>query len=104
MAKIETMIGFAIKANKIIYGAERIYTSSFNKNKNAKLIIICSTLADNSKKKLLEKKLSNQKILLSKNLLDDIVHKTNCKAIAITDTNFIRPILENLNEYYTLLD
>lgn len=99
MAKIETMIGFAIKANKIIYGAERIYS-----NKKARLIIICHTLADNSKKKLLEKRLQNQQIILSKILLEDIVYKTNCKAIAITDISFSKIILESVNEKFTLLD
>jgi len=99
LAKIETMIGFAIRAGKIIYGAERIY-----QNKNAKIIIICHTLADNSKKKLLEKRLPNQKIIVTKALLEDIVYKTNCKAIAITDINFAKSILDGINGDYALID
>jgi len=98
VAKIETMIGFAIKAGKIIFGAERIVL-----NKTAKLIIICASLADNSKKKLLEKLSKKQQVIISKNLLEDIVFKTNCKAIAISDTNFVKAILQSLDENYTLI-
>jgi len=99
VAKIETLIGFAVKAQKIIYGADRIFN-----NKNAKLIVICKSLADNSKKKIFDKVLPTQKIIESKNLLENIVFKTNCKVIAITDINFIKAILENFNENYTLLN
>ena len=95
MAKVETLIGFAVKARKVIFGADRI-----EGNKSARLIICCHTLSERSLKNMLNMQTGKLKIIISKQPLEDIVFKTNCKAIAISDAQFAKAILDNLSNNF----
>ena len=91
--KAETYIGFSIKSGRIIWGLDNILGS----RKLPKLIIICSTLKDNSEKKLLT--FADGKgikaLKLTDKTLDGIVNKANCKVIGLTDTNLAQAVIDN---------
>ncbi len=99
--KAETLVGFAIKANKCRFGV-----NSIESLKHAELLIVCPTASDNTKKEALKlsKKLS-ARLYISVKPLEEITYKENCKLIAITDKNFAKPITEfsdgSFTEYNT---
>ena len=114
--KAETLVGFAIKANKCRFGV-----NSIESLKHAELLIVCPTASDNTKKEALKlsKKLS-ARLYISVKPLDEkgryickyyswngeeTTYKENCKLIAITDKNFAKPITEfsdgSFTEYNT---
>ena len=99
--KAETLVGFAIRANKCRFGVNSIASL-----KRAELLIVCLTASDNTKKEALKlsKKLS-AKLYVSVKPLEEITYKENCKLIAVTDKNFAEPITEfsegSFTEYNT---
>lgn len=91
--KAETFIGFSTRCGKIVFGIEQI-----ERLKRApKLMILCSTIGENSRKKsLLYAERKNVKVLvLSQRILGDIVGKDNCKVIGLTDTHLAQAIIDN---------
>ena len=44
----------------------------------------------------------NCPLMVSNPLLEDVVLKTNCKMIAITDKNLAKAIIENQNENFSI--
>ena len=93
ISKCETFVGFSIRSGKIIFGMEQIERSK----KIPKLILVCSTVGENSRKKAYnyaEKK--NVKVLeLSQRKLEDIVFKSNCKIVGLTDRNLAQAVIDN---------
>ena len=98
--KIESLLGFAVKAGKIIYGSDNIEVVK----RRYFLVIICNTLAENSRKKVL-KAASDKKVpvILSANELQYTVNRRNCKAVAITDRQMSEAMLKMTNENYRLI-
>ena len=95
--KIATMLNFAIKARKAVYGVETITDS-----RRKLIIIVCRTLSENSLKKLIN---DNQKTMIIKTKtfdLFDLTHKSG-KAIAVTDKNMVDEIIKNINENYEVI-
>lgn len=95
--KAETFIGFSIRSGKILFGLEQIERSK----KIPKLIVVCSTLGENSQKKVLtysEKKKVNV-LKLSQRKLEDIVHKDNCKIIGLTDAHLAQAVIDNSQDW-----
>ena len=80
--KAFSYVGFAIKANKIIFGTDSLLGYS----KKVHLIIVSNTLSENAMKKI--EKLAEIKrcpiIKLDENEFDDTVNKTGCKVVGIT--------------------
>lgn len=96
-SKNDSMLGFAIKSGKIIYGQEQIE----DYRKKMHVIIVCQTLSENTKKSIIKFSQSRKiPLLISTRLLNKIVNKENCKVIALRDFNMARYILNNLDEYY----
>lgn len=94
--KIQAMLGFAIRASKTVFGVDNIPTC-----KNKHVIVICSTLSENSLKQLLREN-PKTPIVLSKKPLEDVIHRGG-KAIAIKDRNMAKEILKNINDDYELI-
>lgn len=94
--KIQTMLNFAIRASKTVFGVDNIPSC-----KNKHVIVVCSSLSENSMKQLLNE---NKKtpIILSKKPLDTIIHRGG-KAVAIKDYHMAMEIMKNINEDYELI-
>ena len=91
--KVKSLLGFAIKAGKVIYGIDNINASSRRKH----LIVVCSTLSPNALKQL-TRNYSTSEILRCKSVkLEDLIYKTNCKVIALTDKQMSQAIINNFN-------
>jgi ribosomal protein L7Ae-like RNA K-turn-binding protein len=78
--KYESLLGFAIKAGKIVFGVDNII-----KAKKACLIIVCSSLKENSVSKILNSSSPNRTIYRYNLVLEQLLHKEGIKAVAITD-------------------
>lgn len=87
--KISSYIGFAKKSKQIIIGTDNILMSS-----KVKIVITCSTLSENAKKKLENK---FKVFVLDDKDFNNAVNMNGVKAIAITDENLASPI-KNLLE------
>lgn len=98
-SKAETYIGFSIKSGKIVWGLDNVIIS----RKPIKLILICSSLGENSEKKLLTYASGKAiKVLkLTDRLLEDVVNKTNCKVIGLTDAHLAQAVISNSENWAT---
>lgn len=99
--KIATLVGFAVKAGKVIYGIDNLELL----RKKRYLYLRDVSLGDTAAKRL--ERLSAQTgtpVLIVKNSLEDITFKPNCKVIGLTDKQMSEACLKNLNENYDLKD
>ena len=94
--KIETMLNFAIRAKKAVYGVDNIVAV-----KKVKIAIICRTLSPRSEKNLISQITVPVIRTISRDLAD-VCHKSG-KAIGITDPNMTAEILKNINFDYELI-
>lgn len=94
--KIQTMLNFAIRASKTVFGVDNIPSC-----KNKHVIIACSTLSENSLKQLLKENVKTP-IIRTKKPLEEIIHRGG-KAIAIKDRNMANEIMKNINDDYELI-
>lgn len=95
-SKISAYIGFAVKSGGAVFGADALERF---KGK-IYLVIFSSDLAENSVKKAvaLAKKFSVPVLEGKENSVEEAVHKTNCKLVAIKDKNLSEAILKNASE------
>lgn len=98
--KIISYIGFAIRARKIKMGVNACNTIKGGVG----LFVLCHTAQKNTVKEAISlAKKHGVKIVLSKTyLLEDVVHKENCKLVAILDRQLSKAILNNLNEHFVI--
>ncbi len=101
-SKIETYIGFCIRARKVIYGAEMIS----RQKKGVKLLLVDGGIGANSLKILIKARetLGCPLWQTPPNALGEYAHKPSVKAMAITDEHLAQAILsvaerENLKLY-----
>lgn len=99
--KITSLLGFAVKAGKLVYGSDNI---EFCRRK-LYLIIACDSLSVNGRERL-QRLAAARKTPMLKCLsgLSTIVGKINCKAVALTDRQMAAAMLANLSENYLLID
>ena len=97
--KVVTFVGFALKARKAKCGVNAIKTIKGY----APVILICKTASKNTFDEVesIAKKLSAQILISEEYLVEDIVHKENCKVVAITDKALAKAVLENSNVGFT---
>ncbi len=95
--KAETFIGFSTRSGKIVFGIEQIERSK----RAPKLILLCSTIGANSKKRaLLYAERKDVKVLeLSQRILGDIVNKENCKVIGLMDAHLAQAVIDNSQDW-----
>lgn len=93
--KITSLLGFALKARKVVFGVDNI-------NGRCKLLFVCKTASDNLLKNM--EHLSNKyhiKLLSAPNSLDSYLHTTNCKAIGIKDKSMANAMLDFIENKQT---
>lgn len=95
--KIQTMLNFAIRAKKTVYGVDNIVVS-----KKAKVVVVCKTLSQRSLKRLLCEATRIPILRTVTYELEYLAHKSG-KAIAVTDSNMAKEILKNINNDYELI-
>lgn len=98
--KVDSFIGFAIKARDIVFGLYSIE----NYKKKIHLLIMCESAKKNTIKSALNFKEKFEVPLITTKdiLLDDVVFKKDCKLIAITNKNLADAIMNNLNNNYLI--
>ena len=78
-------------------------TNSIATIKKAFLIIVCNSASDGTKKVAASYAHKfNCPLMVSNPLLEDVVLKTNCIMISITDKNLAKAIIENQNENFSI--
>lgn len=94
--KIETFIGFSVKSRKIIFGINSIEIYK----KKIYCLFICKTASENTEKNIIKlaEKLNVPLIKTVDKTLEEITFKDNCKAVALTDKQLSKAILDNLND------
>lgn len=98
--KVDSLIGFAVKAGKLLYGADTLETT----NRPMYLIIQCSTVAENTRKKVCQlAREKNIPLLQAKNELQYAVSRKNCKVIAVTDKQMASAMCGFCGQNYTLI-
>lgn len=88
--KIETYLGFCLKAGKITLGVDRSETL-----KRANLLLWDPTLSENSREKALRlrERLHCEAIVCEGTELSALLHRPGCKLAAVTDKNLAEAIL-----------
>lgn len=99
--KIESILGFAVRAGKIIYGFDNIETM----HKKRYLIVVDESSSDRLLRHCLQ--YANSKSLpllkIKGRKLENLVNKLNCKVIAVTDKQMSVAMLKFVNEDYEVL-
>jgi hypothetical protein len=98
-SKVETYIGFAIKARKIAHGSGAISTL----RGGVYLLIADGTAAKNTQKLSLKfKERFSCPLLICKYGFEDAVNKAGCKIVALRDRELSKAILDSQDENYEL--
>ena len=96
--KLKTLVGFAMKAGKVVYGIDNIEYS-----KSKRLIILCKTLSENSFKKVVAQAGKTPVLLCTQSTVAEITYRDGCKAIAIADKQMAEAIMKLKNGSYQLI-
>lgn len=97
-SKVETFIGFAIKAKKIALGAGAV---EVQKRGTVFLLIVSGDASENTKKLAVKfKNRYNCPLILCKAEFERIVNKDGCKMAAVKDRHLATAITENLDDNY----
>lgn len=92
--KIEAYLGFSIKSNKVVFGFDALCETT----KRVSLVVVCPTVNPKVEQKLVTL-CANKKWVMVKtnNVLGELIHRDNCKVLAILDKSLANAIL-NSNE------
>ena len=93
--KIQTYLGFCIRARKIVFGAENVETQK----KDVYLLMMDEALGKSSQKSVFQAKEKTHAPLLivKENLLSELLRRPAVKAVAIQDKNLAAAILDAAN-------
>jgi hypothetical protein len=98
-SKVDTYIGFCVKARKILLGAGSVDVAK----KGVKLILVCSTASENTFKLAIKyKNRFSCPLIICKCGLENAVNKPNCKIAAVMDESLAHAILDNVCDDYEL--
>ncbi len=91
MADISAYLGFAVRSGKIVYGIDNIIKCS----KRMYALVVCGTASENlADKARLFSQRRHIPMIVTETALEDILHKRNCKAIALLDYNLAKAAQE----------
>lgn len=97
--KVETFLGFCVRARKIAIGAGSIDCLK----KDVYLIVVCSTGSENCFKLALKyKNRFSCPLMICKCGLENVLHRAGCKLAAIKDEGLAKAILANACEEYEI--
>ena len=90
-SKLETYLGFCIRARKIVFGVEMIERTK----KGIRLLIVDGGAGKNSLKPALQAKerFACPLAMTAENALGELLHRPAVKAVAVTDENLASAIL-----------
>ena len=90
-SKIQTYLGFCIRAKKIIFGAEECESAK----KGVFLLLMDGGVGNSSKKSMIkaQQKFNCPLLVLEEELLGELLHRPSVKAVAIKDENLASAIL-----------
>lgn len=95
--KIDSLLGFAVKAGKVLYGADNLQTT----RTRVYAIFLCGSASENTKQKVRELALGKQiPLVIAEKELQYVVSRMNCKVLGITDKQMAEAMLARLNESY----
>lgn len=98
--KVETLLGFAVKAGKVFYGSDTLETV----RSKYYIIVLCNTASDNTKKRVLSvAKKKRLPVIVTEKELQYTVGKPNCKVLAVADKQMAEAILGFAGENYRLI-
>ena len=86
-------MGFSIKSGKVVFGLDKLQEYF----KPVRLVIVCSTVAENTYKKLKTLCEYNKWKMVQLNddlVLGTLISRENCKIIGLTDKNLSSAVLE----------
>ena len=89
-------MGFSIKSGKVVFGLDKLQEYF----KPVKLVIVCSTVAENTYKKLKTLCEYNKWKMVQLNdgiILGSVIGRDNCKVLAMTDKNLSKAVLDLTN-------
>lgn len=96
---VSTLLRFAVRAGKIVLGYDNICYA----RKKIFLIICCDTASERTKRNVLELSKSRSVPIVNCHIgLDNVINKSNCKVLALTDKQMSEAALKNLNENYSI--
>ena len=88
--KIETYLGFCIRARKIVYGAENAQAQ-----RKGVYLLLCDEKLGASSLKLMQKAWETLRcpmLMVEENLLSELIHRPGVKAVAIKEKNLASAI------------
>ena len=89
--KLETYLGFALKANKVVFGFDNLCETK----KKVKLVVCSPSVNDKVKQKLiLLCKHKKWYLIETLDLLENLIHRDNCKVEGILDDNLSSAIMK----------
>lgn len=99
-SKIESYLGFALKANKVLKGQYLIENA-----RRVFVVISCESASPRSRKEavILAKRFKVPIFATKGKTLEDIVNKKDCKMIAVTDESLGRAIIDCEDESFEKL-
>ena len=97
--KVGSLLGFAMKAGKTVFGSDMI--ERYRKKKY--LLIVCRTLAEGSRKRLLAAVGKTPAIMNTERELGEIARREGLKAVLVTDRQMAQAMLDNMNGSYRLI-
>lgn len=99
--KIVSLLGFAVKADKLIYGLDELKQGT----RKRYLIICCHSLSERGKKEVLyvAERDNVPLIEVKTQRLEDVIHKTDCKVVGLKNKSMAEAIIKYLTNDYLLL-
>ncbi|MBE7088301.1 MAG: hypothetical protein E7370_02085 [Clostridiales bacterium] len=98
-SKVQTYLGFCIKARKVAYGATAVELLK----REVHLILVCSSAAQNTFKLAIKyKNKFNCPLIVCKNGLENALNKPNLKLAAIRDAELAGAIVKNADDNFEL--
>lgn len=96
--KIESLLGFAVRAGKVLFGFDALVAP---KRAHVHLVLYGPDLAENTKTKL-DRLCAERKIprLLCKKTLEEMLRRSGVKAVGITDKQMARAMVRYANENF----
>ena len=93
MADASVYLGFAVRSGKIVLGIDNIERC----RKRIYALVLCPTASDNLADKVSSFASKRELPLgVTESPLEDMIHKSNCKALALLDENLAKAVMETI--------
>ena len=95
-SKVETYLGFCIRAQKILFGVDNVESAK----RGVRLLLCDETLGESSLKALLKskEKFACPLVMAEAGVLSELLHRPSVKAVAVKDEHLAAAILSALKD------